>query len=346
MQDIVMYVNAANTLGAVRDYANAKSASAPVFTRGVGVSLRMRLFSSDGEQTAYPIEKLASVSAWKFVMDDDYDENSESIIAADNELISVSSVTELINDTEYTFTEVAIPIAEMNTQELADRIGVTESISINAELVGYDSEGAECFVLQVKGFTIRNRISSTGDPSDLPSEYLNETQVRALLTSGLEFIFSETASENAADWHTVQTGTDLFVRMRLNGDNRDWISGNASDYGWSACFGLLKGADGEAGIDGLNCFVAFATDSSGSNFTTNGSEWTLQHRYIGFVTTQNTSVTAEDFSGKWIQFIPEYNAENFNIQDTAGYFDGTTVEAALQEIGYTFEQINIQLAEI
>ena len=46
MQTLTFYVTADSTLGAVRDYANAKNASAPTLTRGVSACLKMRVFAN------------------------------------------------------------------------------------------------------------------------------------------------------------------------------------------------------------------------------------------------------------------------------------------------------------
>ena len=45
MQETIFYVAAGETLGAVRDFANAKSAAPPTLVRGVSALLRMRLFA-------------------------------------------------------------------------------------------------------------------------------------------------------------------------------------------------------------------------------------------------------------------------------------------------------------
>lgn len=51
----------------------------------------------------------------------------------------------------------------MNTEELNDLLGKQEQVAtLNGELVSSDVNGNEVFVLQVKGFTVRNRISSSG----------------------------------------------------------------------------------------------------------------------------------------------------------------------------------------
>ena len=49
MQTLTFYVTADSTLGAVRDYANAKNAAAPPLARGVSACLKMRVFANADE---------------------------------------------------------------------------------------------------------------------------------------------------------------------------------------------------------------------------------------------------------------------------------------------------------
>ena len=246
----------------------------------------------------------------------------------------VRTVSEIINEVEYTFTEFTIPISAMNTEELNTLLGKQEQVAtLNGELVGSDVNGNEVFVLQVKGFTVRNRISSTGNPTEIEAEYLNEAQVRALCAAGLDLIFAETASETAADWHTPQRETDNYFRLRLKGDSRIWQNGSAADYGWSDCFGLLKGAKGEPGTDGKTYYpyVAFATAADGTDFITDGTDWTKEHKYIAFLSSEKAEVTAEDFAGLWVKFILDA-ATDIIIADAGGYFNSGNVEDVLQEL--------------
>ena len=236
----------------------------------------------------------------------------------------------------------------MNTEELNAVLGTAESIAtLNGELVGFDGSGAEVFVLQVKGFTVRNRISSTGNPTEIPGEYLNEAQVRALCSTGLDMIFATTASETAADWHTVQTTADKYLRVRLKGDSRIWTAGSAADAGWSDCMGLLVGATGAPGADGRTwyCHAAFATNANGANFITDATNWTANHKYIAFLTTESASATAADFAGLWVKFIID-SAANIAIADAGNHFTGNTVEDALQEIGGTLAGMEQLLRDI
>lgn len=182
MQEVKIYVSAAEAVGAVRDYANAKNVSAPNLVRGIETMLKLRLFGSANDLTPYPIEQLSGISAWKFVMDADYDPASNYKIQADNANITVASVT----DNEMTYTEVSVPLIETNTEELASWLGTTKSKSgLTAELVGFDGNGDAVFVLQIENFTVRNRLLSIGDPTPIEPEYLTEAQVRALIDAAL-----------------------------------------------------------------------------------------------------------------------------------------------------------------
>lgn len=348
MQTITLYVNAESTLGAVRDYANARSAAAPTLTRGVSACLKMRVFATAENADPYPIAELATIPTWQWVMDDDFDSTSNYILVADHAGISVQTVNETINEMEYTFTEFTIPLSQMNTEELNELLGKQEQVAtLNGELVGSDANGNEVFVLQVKGFTVRNRISSTGNPTEIAAEYLNEAQVRALCSAGLDLIFAETASETAADWHTPQMETDNYFRLRLKGDSRIWQDGSAADYGWSDCFGLLKGAQGEPGTDGKTFYpyVAFATAADGTDFITDGTDWTKDHKFIAFLSSEKSNVSAEDFTGLWVKFILDA-ASDIAIADNGGYFTSDNVEDVLQELGQTLVGLEDLLKEI
>lgn len=182
MQEVKIYVSAAEAVGAVRDYANAKNATAPALVRGIETMLKLRLFGSANDLTPYPIDQLSGITAWKFVMDADYDPASNYKIQADNENITVASVT----DNETPYTEVSIPLLETNTEELATWLGTSKSKNgLTAELVGFNGDGDAVFVLQIENFSIRNRLTSAGDPTPIEPEYLSEAQVRALINEAL-----------------------------------------------------------------------------------------------------------------------------------------------------------------
>ena len=190
MQTITMYVAAAETLGVVRDSANAKNMAAPTLVRGCAVTLKMRLFADVNTDVPYPLAAFSGVTGWQFVMDDDFNSTTAYKLVADNEDITVETVTV----GGVTYTEFTIPITEMNTDELEKWLrvdpgdaaqGHVESKSgLNAELVGYD--GTEhVFVLQIKGYTVRSRIVSLEDPTPIHPEYYTAAEVDALVNGRL-----------------------------------------------------------------------------------------------------------------------------------------------------------------
>lgn len=182
MQEIKIYVSAAGVVGAIRDFANARSESAPSLVRGIETCLKLRLFATPDASEPYPIEQLAGVSAWKWVMDRDYSESTNYILQADNENITYSTVTENIDGTAYSYTEISIPMSQTNTEELAEWLGAEKSKpGLSGELVGYDGSGNSVFVLQLENFTVRNRLTSAGEPTPIKPEYLTEAQVRAII---------------------------------------------------------------------------------------------------------------------------------------------------------------------
>ena len=186
MQEVKIYVSAAEAVGVIRDYANAKNASAPALVRGIETMLKLRLFSAANDLTPYPLEQLSGIAAWKFVMDADFDAASNYKLQADHENITVDSITETVGGTENIYTEVSIPLKKTNTEELDEWLGTAKSKNgLTAELVGFNTGGDAVFVLQIENFSIRNRLTSAGDPTPIEPEYLTEAQVRALINSAV-----------------------------------------------------------------------------------------------------------------------------------------------------------------
>jgi len=117
---------------------------------------------------------------------------------------------------------------------------------------------------------------------------------------------------------------------------------------WSDPIGLLKGAKGDPlGEDGKQTYVyvGYATDLIGSDFTLDPLEVTADHKFVGFLSTLKTHVTAEDFLGLWVQFYPN-TALEIGIEDAGEYFVGDTVEEALQELGESLAGVEELLAEV
>lgn len=250
MQSLVMYAVAESTLGIVRDYANAKGMNPPVFTKGFSAVVRLRLFAEIDNTDAYPADQLASIASWQCVWDKDYSSATTPPIMADNDKIFVNPIIENINGTERMFTEIVIPVSNMNTQGLTDLLANSESVSgLNMELVGFDGTGAATFGLQIKGFTVRNRIYYGGTPEPIEDEYLTAAQVRALVASGVVLQFS---ADNSS-WHDIQAEDDRYVRFR---------SASTESAVWSAGVALIVPSGGSGGGGSVTVDSALSTTST------------------------------------------------------------------------------------
>ena len=282
MQNTTFYVAANETLGVVKDYANAKTVTPPTLVRGVAACLRMRLFAKNDGTDAYPISAFANIVSWQWAMDNDFNESTAYKLVGDNGDIAVASVTESIDGEEITYTEISIPVSGMNTVELATWLGTEKSKSgLAGELVGFDANGNQVFILQVENFTVRNRITSIGNPTPVDPDYLTAAQVRSLLAAGMECEFSADGST----WHSAQTVSDAFVRFRLRGE---------SSGVWSDAIVLVVGPKGDSGKDSF-CYVAYASDATGAGFSLTPANG-LKFRAEIHSSTEITNPTAVDFS--------------------------------------------------
>lgn len=188
MQEIKIHCLANGVVGTYRDFLNASSAAAPTIVKGVEVLFCLRLFARPNSPDPYNTDLLQGIKAWKFALDQDFDESTSYILEADNASIALNS----IEDEGQQYTEIRIPVSKTNTVELNNWMGTAKSkTGLVAELTGYDASGKSVYVLQLEGITVRNRLGSSGSPEELPSEYLNEAQVRALVTSEVEKIKDE-----------------------------------------------------------------------------------------------------------------------------------------------------------
>ena len=244
MQELIFYVNAASALGVCRDSFDAKTVSLPTIIRGGEVLFRMRLFSGNSPREQYPMEALQNIVSWEWNMDADFDEDTPCKLVADNSAITVGEVEEERDGTTTVCTEIQIPVSQTNTVELRDWLSSAESKSdLSAELAGYDVDGKLAFILQLKGFTVRNRIVSAGTPTEIPDSYLDEAGVRALLAAGFEVQCAESADAEDSAWISATDAPDtyLWTRSRLRGN---------SAAAWSTPVKRLVGPQGPQGEKG------------------------------------------------------------------------------------------------
>lgn len=208
MQNLICYVAANLPLGSVRNYDNSEACSPPVLVRGAQVQILFRLFATADGFNPIPLADLSNVASWSFVMDSDYNGATACKIVADNESITLSSVTETISGQSYTFTQVAVPIFDMSNITLVGAIGTRESINLNGELCGYDQNGEIAFIVQIKNFTIRNRIL----PPDVNSTDFSSLQIEVMTAAGVRFRYSE----DGLNWHEHRQSSDRFLSLRVS----------------------------------------------------------------------------------------------------------------------------------
>ena len=183
MKSDICYCSVDGTHGMVRNRDNTAGAPPPELVMGLPCELRLRLFANCADTTPYPMEQLAGVVGWSFAMDTDFSPLSTVKLIAENTDIQLAEVTE--NGVVYT--QLTIPIPETHTTELAAALDGKESIPLDGELIGYDSEHEETFVLQIRGFVVRGRLTGLGDSLSVLSAvcgYLSEEAVSSVLDSG------------------------------------------------------------------------------------------------------------------------------------------------------------------
>lgn len=291
MQEIVLYATANEVLARVRDRANAKAATPPTLARGCGFRLKIRLFANSYDDTPYPLSNLANITSWAFVMDSDWDSATPFKIVADAGEIAVGEVQDQYEGEVVTYTEAVVPVSETNTEEIAAWLGSDEGKDgLNAELIGYDGTGEEAFVLQIKGFSVRNRLGSVGDPTTIPSEYLNADQVRALVASGAVIQFSP----DGTTWKDSQGEGDIYLRFRSASD---------ASAAWSPAIALPRGANGADGESAF-LYVRYASDAEGTGFSATPSP---SLPFVGILATDTAlnPVDASAFSGLWVRYLGE-----------------------------------------
>ena len=246
MQNIIFYVAADSTLGTVKDFMNAKKLAAPAIIRGVACCLKMRLFSDSSGIEPYPMEELENVAAWKWVMDSDFNESTNYKLIADHTAITVEQVEVEMEGEFIVYTEISIPMPEMNTAEIVAFLDAKESKNdLHGELVGYGMNGESVFVLQVKNFTIRNRISSLGNPTALPSEYLTEAQVKALVASECEGIADSIVPKIGTNGNWFINGTDTGIKA----EGEPGKNGTSVSHEWQGTKLTVTSASGTSSAD-------------------------------------------------------------------------------------------------
>ena len=293
MQDIIFYVAANETLGVVRDYVNEHNESAPTLVLGAGVRLRMRIFAERKTAKQYPIEAFSGIASWNWSMDGDFAQETACKVSADAGAIEVHTVTDAINGETLTFTEFLIPISNMNTVELSTWLGSAESKSgFAGELVGYDGLGNAVFILQVRDFTVRNRIAAVGSPTVQGQEYATRNEVQSMIL------------------YAISGGATINVSNVTS----------AVSAGYAASAGSMPGAT-EHGYGTVKISSAVVTSTTGSDVYV-----PTVNAMIGYLDSYVTSggMTTSNYVGSAIQSALSAFAESAGISSSGGSSGGSS----------------------
>jgi len=182
MQDIIVYLRADGVKATVVDNYGTATPN-PYVARGTQCNLCLRfIYKAD---TPYVLSELSPYVSWKFVMDKDWLTATTVLVLVDSG-ITVSEVTENAGeDDEITYSQIKIPLTELNTAELIAALENSESLSLGAELAGYEAGITKPGFLKQFNVTVLNRrdTDGTGTPEPVDDGLYSAAQVDALLAA-------------------------------------------------------------------------------------------------------------------------------------------------------------------
>ena len=276
MKKHICYCAVDGARGEVRNRDNTAGAPPPELVMGLPCELRLRLFANCADTTPYPPAQLAEVVSWSFAMDNDFSPQSTVKLVAGNADIALAEVAE--NGVSYT--QITIPLPETRTTELAAALDGKESIRLDGELIGYDSGHEEAFVLQIRDFTVRGRLTGLGDSLSVLSavcEAMAEDAVNALLVSGGYVVSS--GAELIASGAVAAVSSALISRIAAvsGGLTERPTSSGAEAIASGAALNVLSGA-------ALPKDAPFSTTVGDYSIVYNGSDGLSIHEENGATT--------------------------------------------------------------
>ncbi len=325
MQNINVYLRADSVSAKIVDSYNQIITDVPAIVRGVHSNLVLKLLNDDGSA----MSGLADFFNWEFILATDW-------LTTTPPQIRVNSGITVIDN------EIHIPLLETNTDELISALGNSETITIGAELTGFDSgETTPAFLIQFN-MQIRNRRgdAGTGSPEPVDDGNYSATQIDALLSAGFEVEYSTdgeiwTDDEDAnyfrfrhaqigGEWSpsvklvvgprgyrstinvgTVTTGEPSSEVVFTNiGDENDAIFDISIPEGKQGEIGET-GDKGDKGDHGENNFVylAYAEENNGQGFSLTPAD-SLKYRaeIVSSVLIENLDLS-HFANAEWIKYI-------------------------------------------
>lgn len=221
MQTITMYLRADSVNAKFGDSFNQPISSLPAITRGMRVNLVLKLLDGDGNPMT-----VSGYASWDFVLAHDFLSTTPPQLRVTEGIKAVGNA-------------ISIPLTETNTEELIAILGNQASMTIGAELAGFEvGETTPGFLLQFD-IQVRNRRgdAGTGAPVPFADGNYSAPQIDALFAAKLEVEFSI----DGETWGKSQSQESRFYRFR------NAIVG----LEWSDALPLIIGPVGEQGIQGI-----------------------------------------------------------------------------------------------
>ena len=182
MQEILINLKVGSVLAELVDEYNQSISTLPSITRGMRALLRLRLFDAQGNPLS--IASLAFVS-WDFVLANDWNTETAPQIRVQTGISVV-----VVSEGGVNYTEIHIPLTETNTEELVSALGNSSSITLGAELAGFEEEETVPGFLMQFDMTVRNRRGTAGAGTPVPvgDGTYSAAQVDALLIAKAEVV--------------------------------------------------------------------------------------------------------------------------------------------------------------
>jgi hypothetical protein len=151
------------------DDSRKETSVLPVMFRGMPTELAVKLLNGNG--SAYPAAQLEGLT-WRMVASNVWN----------------PAATPLMESTDITVegSTIRVAIEETDTKELAAVIGTMESVTLGAEIYGIPAGEEKPSVILQFGLKVRNRRAGTGEPTSVAEDGVTATQVKALLSAGME----------------------------------------------------------------------------------------------------------------------------------------------------------------
>ncbi len=224
MEEVNVNLMVSGLTATLADDSRKETSVLPVMFRGMPTELKVKLLNGNG--SAYPAAQLEGLT-WRMVASNVWN----------------PSATPLLESTDITVegSTIRVAIEETDTKELAAVIGTMEAVTLGAEIYGIPAGADKPSVILQFGLKVRNRRAGTGEPIPVADDGVTATQVKALLSAGMEV----QCSRDGEHWETP--AAEHMQDYRWHRLRNTALPGAE----WSEAIPLIVGATGPAGSIGI-----------------------------------------------------------------------------------------------